>query len=127
MTQLHSSEIGAPSAEVRFAREIARAVVQMPEFASLGPGRFVQAATYGPGERITGVVVQQSAPEVFTAEIHVVLTEAALQQAFIQQPIGSAYLLQLADAVRKVAHQAASRVAGTATLAQIDVAFDDVA
>jgi len=43
--------------EVSLARGVAAAVRRVPSVADVSAGRFAEAATYGPGEKVHGVVV----------------------------------------------------------------------
>jgi len=43
--------------DLRLARAISEAALATEGVYSLGTGRYVEAATYGPGEKVTGVVV----------------------------------------------------------------------
>jgi hypothetical protein len=43
--------------ELQLARTVSDAVLAIEGVHSLGVGRYAEAATYGPGEKVTGVVV----------------------------------------------------------------------
>ena len=43
--------------ELQLARSVSEAVLTIEGVYSLGVGRYAEAATYGPGEKVTGVVV----------------------------------------------------------------------
>jgi hypothetical protein len=43
--------------DLRLARVISEATLAIEGVYSLGTGRYAEAATYGPGEKVTGVVV----------------------------------------------------------------------
>ena len=43
--------------ELRLARDVSEAVLAIEGVYALGVGRYAEAATYGPGEKVTGVVV----------------------------------------------------------------------
>jgi hypothetical protein len=43
--------------DLRLARAVSEAALATEGVYSLGTGRYVEAATYGPGEKVTGVVV----------------------------------------------------------------------
>lgn len=60
-----------PREPIDIARVVAAATLQVSGVASLSSGRFAEVATYGPQERVPGVVVSQSA-EALRLEIHVV-------------------------------------------------------
>ncbi|CAN5908366.1 hypothetical protein BH23ACT11_BH23ACT11_09630 [soil metagenome] len=55
--------------DLQLARAAQKAALATRGVHKLGTGRFVEAATYGPGEKISGVVV---APE--RVEVHIVAT-----------------------------------------------------
>lgn len=54
--------------DLRLARAISEAALATEGVYSLGTGRYAEAATYGPGEKVTGVVV---GPE--EVRIHIVV------------------------------------------------------
>lgn len=54
-------------ADLNVARSVAQAVLALEGVHSLGAGRYAEAATYGPGEKVMGVVVW---PE--EVQVHVV-------------------------------------------------------
>jgi hypothetical protein len=59
--------------DVEIASSVAKAVLTVPEVVSLSPGHSAFAVTYGPTQRVTGVVVRRSAPTEMSLEVHVVL------------------------------------------------------
>ena len=62
--------------DVALASAVARAVRTVPGVVDLSPGLVIQRATYGAGERVTGIVVHHPAPDAVVLEIHVFLSEA---------------------------------------------------
>lgn len=44
--------------DLRLARAVSEAALTTEGVYALGTGRYVEAATYGPGEKVTGVVVK---------------------------------------------------------------------
>jgi hypothetical protein len=44
--------------------------------ADLSPGLATPMVTYGPGQRVTGIVIHHPAPEEVIFEVHVILSEA---------------------------------------------------
>lgn len=44
--------------DLRLARAVSEAALTTEGVYALGTGRYVEAATYGPGEKVTGVVVE---------------------------------------------------------------------
>src|SRR5262249_37695450 len=67
--------------DVALAGAVAKAVLRVPEVASLSAGHLALAATYGPTQRVTGVVVRRSAQSKMSVEVHVVLRVAATSPA----------------------------------------------
>ncbi|MEW6638117.1 MAG: hypothetical protein AB1425_15025 [Actinomycetota bacterium] len=49
---------------IRLARAAAEAALATEGIHTLGKGRYAEAATYGPGEKVSGVVVRDDAVEV---------------------------------------------------------------
>ena len=104
---------GAHASEVSLARAVVAAVRGVPSVANLSPGRFAEAATYGPGERVRGVVIRR-AGSALDIEVHV----CALY-------VDSLVLPELAARVRTAVRQAVEAF-GAGPLGRIDVAFDDL-
>ena len=86
---------------MRLARTVSEAALATEGVYSLGTGRYVEAATYGAGEKVTGVVV---GPDEVT--IHIVVRYP------LPEPIPA-----LAERVRE---RAASRVGGRATTVVVE-------
>lgn len=59
------------------ARAIVAAIRAMPGIADVSPGLVMLAATYGPCERVVGVVVRHDSPHDTAVEIHVVVEGVA--------------------------------------------------
>ena len=83
------------------ARAVSEATLATEGVYSLGTGRYVEAATHGPGEKVTGVVVT---PE--EVRVHIVLRYP------LPEPIPA-----LAERVRE---RAASRARGRATTVVVE-------
>ena len=81
--------------------------------ADVSPGRFAEAATYGPGEKVGGVVVGR-AGGALDIEVHVCALYA-----------DSLVLPELAARVRSAVRQSVEAL-GAGPLGRIDVAFDDL-
>lgn len=125
--------VAAHLSDLDLARVIASAVRQAPGVLEMSPGRFALQATYGPGEHVSGVVLQHPTPDTLSIAVHVVVAEAALRAAFDeadpsqlapaaeQRPL----LLRLAEQIRTVVSQAADTL-GLPALLAIDVALDDI-
>jgi len=86
---------------LRLARTVSEAALATEGVYSLGTGRYVEAATYGAGEKVTGVVV---GPDEVT--VHIVVRYP------LPEPIPA-----LAERVRE---RAASRVGGRATTVVVE-------
>ena len=86
---------------MRLARTVSEAALATEGVYSLGTGRYVEAATYGAGEKVTGVVV---GPDEVT--VHIVVRYP------LPEPIPA-----LAERVRE---RAASRVGGRATTVVVE-------
>jgi hypothetical protein len=87
--------------DLRLARTVSEAALATEGVYSLGTGRYVEAATYGAGEKVTGVVVD---PDEVT--VHIVVRYP------LPEPIPA-----LAERVRE---RAASRVGGRATTVVVE-------
>jgi hypothetical protein len=87
--------------DLRLARTVSEAALATEGVYSLGTGRYVEAATYGAGEKVTGVVV--SPDEV---RVHIVVRYP------LPEPIPA-----LAERVRE---RAASRAGGRATTVVVE-------
>src|SRR4029450_8805535 len=59
----------AQVSEVSLARAVAAAVRRVPSVVDVSAGRFAEAATYGPGEKVRGVVVGR-ASGALDIEVH---------------------------------------------------------
>jgi uncharacterized alkaline shock family protein YloU len=104
---------GTHASEVTLARAVVAAVRGVPSVANLSPGRFAEAATYGRGERVRGVVIHRSR-SALDIEVHVCALYA-----------DSLVLPELAARVRAAVRQSVEAFGG-GPLARIDVAFDDL-
>lgn len=87
--------------DLRLARTVSEAALATEGVYSLGTGRYVEAATYGAGEKVTGVVV---GPD--EVRVHIVVRYP------LPEPIPA-----LAERVRE---RAASRVGGRATTVVVE-------
>ena len=86
---------------MRLARAVSEAALATEGVYSLGTGRYAEAATYGPGEKVTGVVV---GPD--EVRVHIVVRYPPTE------PIPA-----LAERVRE---RAASRAGGRATMVVVE-------
>ena len=104
---------GVHVSEVSLARAVVVAIRGVAGVADVSPGRFAEAATYGPGEKVSGVVIGRIG-DTLDIEVHVCALYA-----------DSLVLPELAAQVRRAVRQSiASLDAGP--LRRIDVAFDDL-
>ena len=99
--------------KVSLARAISDAVRLVAGVADVSPGRFAELATYGPGEKVPGVVVE-SAVDGLAIEVHLCV-----------QYLDSLDLTELAARVRDAVHRTGETL-GTGPINRVDVAFDDL-
>jgi uncharacterized alkaline shock family protein YloU len=99
--------------EVSLARAIVAAVRRVPGVADVSAGRFAEAATYGPGEKVRGVAVGRAAGAL-DIEVHL-----------CAQYADSLVVPELAARVRSAVRQAIEGC-GAGLLRRIDVAVDDL-
>jgi hypothetical protein len=95
--------------DLRLARAVSEAILATEGVYSLGTGRYVEAATYGPGEKVTGVVVT---PE--EVRVHIVLRYP------LPEPIPA-----LAERVRERAASCARGRATTVVVEDLEVVQDE--
>jgi hypothetical protein len=107
--------------DIALAELVVRALSDAPGGARLIAGRGA-AVTYGPHERIEGVVIHHHPTGQMALEVHVAIAEsAALERVSSARPA----LLELAEEVRG-AIERAMRGAGLPAPAEIDVHIDDL-
>ena len=70
-----------PVSDLTLASAAAQAVRMVPGVVDLSPGYAAPAATYGPGQRVAGIVVHRPTAERIMLEVHVVLSEAHCELA----------------------------------------------
>jgi hypothetical protein len=104
---------GPTLSETRIAHAVAGAARSLSGIADVSPGLFVEAATYGPGETVRGVVVRRLSGAL-SIELHL----RALYSPTMVLPV-------LADRLRDAVRQAVSAL-GAEPIHRIDVAFDDL-
>lgn len=125
--------VSAHLSDLDLAKVIAYAVRQAPGVLEMSPGRFALEATYGPGEHVSGVVLQHPTPDTLSIAVHVVVAEAALRAAFDEAALSKLapdaeqrpMLLRLAEQIRTVVSEATDAL-GLPSLRAVDVALDDV-
>jgi hypothetical protein len=118
--------------DVEIAGSVAKAALTVPEVASLSPGHSALAATYGPTQRVTGVVVRRSAPDDMSLEVHVVLRVAstavaarALSREVTSSEAGEGSLPAMAAQVREAVFRAIGEM-GLPPPVEVDVFIDDI-
>jgi uncharacterized alkaline shock family protein YloU len=102
-----------PGSEVGLARAVAEAVRAVPGIADVSPGQFAERATYAPGEKVPGIVVER-VDDGLEIEVHVC---AHYTKALV--------LPELAARVRTAVRQTVE-ARDTRRLRRVDVAVDDV-
>jgi hypothetical protein len=98
--------------DLGLARAIAAAVRTVPGVAELSPGRFAEVATYGAGDRVSGVIPQAGGG-------------CSGRGGAYLRPHTSCEVPRIATRVRAATRQSLE-AAGVTLISRIDVAFDDV-
>lgn len=127
------------SSDLALASAAAQAARMAPGVVDLSPGLRAPAATYGPGERVVGIIIHHSAPEQVVVEVHVTLSASACEAAAKDAIVGKDAALEMAtdDAelrgpIREIAShirvavREAVRSVAPQVVAQIDVFIDDL-
>lgn len=128
----HDLPVDQPTREawsdLSLAKSIVQAVRQVPGVDQVSGGRLATAATYGPGGRVPGVVLQHEAPDRLLIEVHILVRAtvllAALQQNQASASTQPSVLPQLAEQVRTAVQQVLHRI-NVLPLA-IDVVIEDI-
>ena len=119
------------------ASAAAQATRMAPGVMDLSPGLFALAATYGLGQRVTGVVVHHltpdHTPDTIALEIRVVLSEAhcnmvaadAASDSIERETETAGILLEIASHIRGVVYESLRDIAPM-LLVQVDVFIDDL-
>jgi hypothetical protein len=119
--------------DLQLARCIASCVCAVPGISGMGCGVFALVATYGPGERITGVVLHHLTSTALTVEVHVCLDERTLLQTadvasfsdFTADSAISPVVVGITDHVRDAVWRAIEPFYRR-ELVTIDVVIDDI-
>ncbi len=141
----HQSELPADAVEqpegadtgnvsdVSLALAVSDAVRDTPGVIDLSPGQTAIAATYGAGQRVTGVVVTHPQPDAVAIEVHTVVggpelaltatTARPAPTAGSDEPRG--ILIDLAEQIRTAAHQVADVMLPN-KVTTVDVFIDDL-
>ena len=127
------------------ASAAAQATRMAPGVMDLSPGLFALAATYGLGQRVTGVVVHHltpdhtpdqtpdQTPDTIALEIRVALSEAhcnmvaadAASDAIERETETAGILLEIASHIRRVVYESLRDISPM-LLVQVDVFIDDL-
>jgi hypothetical protein len=115
--------------DITIAKLLAQAIRATPGVVDLSPGLFAIEATYGPGERVLGIVLRHPAPNALVIEVRVVLAETILREALSAVPStgsdGTPLLLRFADQLRTVVAHTIHTL-DVPVLTAVDVAIDDI-
>ena len=124
--------------DLTIASAAAQAARMAPGVVDLSPGLFALAATYGLGQRVTGVVVHHLTPDHTPdqgshSRIRVVLSEAhckmvaadAASDAIERETEAPGILLEIASHIRGVVYESLRDIAPM-LLVQVDVFIDDL-
>ena len=126
-----------PVSDLTIANAAAQATRMAPGVVDLSPGLFALAATYGLGQRVTGVVVHHltpdHTPDTIALEIRVVLSEAhcnmvaadAASDSIERETETAGILLEIASHIRGVVYESLRDIAPM-LLVQVDVFIDDL-
>lgn len=129
-----------PVSDFTIASVAAQATRMAPGVMDLSPGLFALAATYGLGQRVTGVVVHHltpdHTPDTIALEIRVVLSEAHCKMLAADAASDSidsierdteapGVLLEIASHIRGVVYESLRDIAPM-LLVQVDVFIDDL-
>lgn len=121
--------------DIALAGAIAQAVRAVRGVADLSPGLGAPAATYGPGQRVSGIVVRHlaPAPDRLALGVHVVLSESSCEPAAADsggspapyRPEGPGAMTTIADRIREAVRATVRSMALPAPVA-VDVFVDDL-
>ena len=130
-----SSQRMAPEhlSDTFIADAIVHAIRAVPGVFDMGPGLFAKAATFGPGKRVPGVVIQHPTSGSLSVEVHVILEEATFTKAYseISGPDASSrsgtkpILLRFTEQIRAVVTQTLEHL-GLPVSTTVDVTIDGI-
>ncbi|QYJ14226.1 hypothetical protein Rxycam_00022 [Rubrobacter xylanophilus DSM 9941] len=109
MTEEVLPPAGSGDVDLAVARSIAEAVLALKGVYSLGAGRYAEAATYGAGEKVVGVVVDSE-----EARVHIV----------VSYPQGTP-IPDLIEQVRRVAKRYAKDRRVSVVIEDVQITGDD--
>ena len=126
MTPEHLSDTFVADAMVHAIRDV-------PGVLDMGQGLFAKAATFGPGKRVLGIVIQHPTADSLSIEAHVILEEASFTKAYseISGPDASSrtgitpILLRFTDQIRTAVTQTLEHL-GLPASTLVDVTIDDI-
>lgn len=117
--------------DIALAEAVAQAVRAVPGVADLSSGLSAPAATYGPGQHVTGIAVRHPTLDTLAIEVHVALSETHCTRAATAAGSGE-HDLQWRGPVTEVANQvrgavyAAVQEMTSLALVRVDVFIDDL-
>lgn len=133
--RVQQSSADAVMSDVALAQAAARAVREVPGVVELTRGRSSFAATYGPGQSVTGIVVQHLRPGAIKFDVHAIVSLPSVTRT---APIGGAgvataargsesppLLIDLAEQIRGAVYRMAESL-GQPALTGVDVFIDDL-
>jgi hypothetical protein len=130
-----SSQRMAPGhlSDTVIADAMVHAIRAVPGVLDMGQGLFAKAATFGPGKRVSGIVIQHPASDTLTVEVHVILEEAAFTKAYSEISDSDAssrtgttpILLRFTDQIRAAVTQTLEHLRLPAST-MVDVTIDDI-
>ena len=130
-----SSKRMAPEhlSDTLIAETIVHAIRTVPGVSDMGKGLFAQATTFGPGKRVSGVVIHHPSMHALSVEAHVVLDAAAFTKAYAERSASDApsrsgatpVLLRFTDQIRTVVVQTLEHL-GVPVSTLVDVTLDDI-
>ena len=115
------------------ADAMVHAIRDVPGVLDMGQGLFAKAATFGPGKRVLGIVIQHPTADSLSIEAHVILEEASFTKAYseISGPDASSrtgttpILLRFTDQIRTAVTQTLEHL-GLPASTLVDVTIDDI-
>jgi hypothetical protein len=130
-----SSQRMAPEhlSDTFIADAMVHAIRAVPGVLDMGQGLFAKAATFGPGKRVLGIVIQHPTADSLSIEAHVILEEASFTKTYseISGPDASSrtgttpILLRFTDQIRAAVTQTLEHL-GLPVSTVVDVTIDDI-
>jgi hypothetical protein len=119
--------------DTAIADAIVHAIRAVPGVLDMGQGLFAKAATFGPGKRVHGIVIQHPTADSLSIEAHVILEEASFTKAYSEisgsdassRAGTSPVLLRFTDQIRAAVTQALEHL-GLPVSTMVDVTIDDI-